>query len=218
MFYFYKTTNLINGKFYYGSGQKEKYIGSGRDLMQAIKKYGISNFKHERLRFFKTRKEAYSFEEHFLNIFKIKDNPQSYNLTNRGNGGNQIDYTGENGLTHRTRSKSVITVWNMSQRSRQINRERLLKNNPMLNPHSREKAISALEKWKSENGPYMKGKKHTIESKQKIANTRKDRGISAWNKGKILDKNQLCIICNKHFSKQGLKRHNKICKHQTQAK
>jgi hypothetical protein len=218
MFYFYKTTNLINGKFYYGSGQKKKYIGSGRDLMLAIKKYGIANFKHERLRFFKTRKDAYCFEEHFLNIFKIKDNPNSYNLTNRGNGGNQINYAGENGLIHRVRSKSVITAWNTSQQSKQNNRDRLLKNNPMLNPVSKDKAVSALEKWKSENGQYMQGKKHTAESRQKIASTRKERGISSWNKGKILEKDQLCLICNKHFSKQGLKRHNKICKHQTQVK
>lgn len=39
-YYFYKTTNLINGKFYYGSGSKEDYLGSGKALNNAIQKHG----------------------------------------------------------------------------------------------------------------------------------------------------------------------------------
>ena len=38
-FYFYKTTNLINNKIYYGSGCRENYLGSGVHLHYAIKKY-----------------------------------------------------------------------------------------------------------------------------------------------------------------------------------
>ena len=40
MFYFYKTTNLINNKYYYGLGQRDDYYGSGTTLQKAlIKKY-----------------------------------------------------------------------------------------------------------------------------------------------------------------------------------
>ena len=38
--YFYKTTNLFTGKFYYGSGHKKKYIGSGAELMKDIELFG----------------------------------------------------------------------------------------------------------------------------------------------------------------------------------
>ena len=39
IFYFYKTTNLINGKFYYGSGSiKKPYYGSGINVIRAVKK------------------------------------------------------------------------------------------------------------------------------------------------------------------------------------
>jgi group I intron endonuclease len=46
--YIYKTMNLINGKIYIGQKQSSKfkpyYLGSGKLLKLAIKKYGIENF------------------------------------------------------------------------------------------------------------------------------------------------------------------------------
>jgi hypothetical protein len=47
----YKTTNLINGKIYIGkhetSDLNDTYMGSGKVLMNAIKKYGKDSFKKE---------------------------------------------------------------------------------------------------------------------------------------------------------------------------
>lgn len=45
----YKTTNIINGKFYIGQDSKNdpNYLGSGLLLNRAIEKYGIENFKKE---------------------------------------------------------------------------------------------------------------------------------------------------------------------------
>ena len=45
----YKTTNLVNGKTYVGQDSKnnKKYLGSGKILKSAIKKYGRSSFKKE---------------------------------------------------------------------------------------------------------------------------------------------------------------------------
>jgi hypothetical protein len=212
MYYFYKTTNLINGKFYYGSGQKENYLGSGKNLIKAINKYGKENFLVEKLKFFRTRQEAFEFEERFLSLFKIKENKNSYNLSNLGNGGNRIDYENDNTGKYRKNSKIAITNWNMSDRSKKINRERLLEKNPMDDPISRDKAIKALEKWKNENVHPMKGKNHTEESRKKISNTRKERGILPYNKGKVLERDSLCEKCNNKFSKQGLKRHYPTCK------
>jgi hypothetical protein len=87
-FYFYKTTNLVNSKYYYGSGSSQKpYYGSGTNIIRAIKKYGINNFHTECLRFFETRKEAYQFENRFLRIHKISSDPNSYNIKDSGLGG-----------------------------------------------------------------------------------------------------------------------------------
>lgn len=44
----YKTTNMVNGKYYIGSHETENkfdsYLGSGTILAKAIKKYGKSVF------------------------------------------------------------------------------------------------------------------------------------------------------------------------------
>lgn len=52
-FYVYKTTNLINGKIYVGAHStyliEDGYMGSGKGIKAAIKKYGRSNFKRELL-------------------------------------------------------------------------------------------------------------------------------------------------------------------------
>ncbi len=43
----YKTTNLVNQKFYVGKDthNNPNYYGSGKRLKLAIQKYGIENFK-----------------------------------------------------------------------------------------------------------------------------------------------------------------------------
>lgn len=47
----YKTTNLLNGKFYIGKHQTknphDSYLGSGKALVNSIKKHGRSNFSKE---------------------------------------------------------------------------------------------------------------------------------------------------------------------------
>jgi hypothetical protein len=89
-FYFYKTTNNINGKFYYGSGQFDNYVGSGIRLDRAIKKYGEENFTTEILKYFETREEAYAFEDHFLKLYKLSKNPMSYNMKDAALGGDTL--------------------------------------------------------------------------------------------------------------------------------
>ena len=62
--YFYKITNLINGKFYYGihstNDLDDGYFGSGTALKSAVKKYGIDSFKKEIICDYKTRKRRQS--------------------------------------------------------------------------------------------------------------------------------------------------------------
>jgi group I intron endonuclease len=88
--YFYKTTNLINGRYYYGSGSKKNYLGSGKILIEAISKYGKNNFKIEILKYFNSRKDAFLFEDRFLKLFKISEDPLSYNIKDCAVGGATI--------------------------------------------------------------------------------------------------------------------------------
>jgi len=81
--YFYKITNLINGKFYYGvhntNNLKDGYMGSGKLILEAYKKYGIENFNKEILKYFDTMDEAFQYEHEIVNEEMI-NNPDCYNI------------------------------------------------------------------------------------------------------------------------------------------
>lgn len=81
--YFYKITNKINGKFYYGvhntNNLNDGYFGSGKVLKEAYKKYGIENFEKEILKFFDTEEEAFAHEKEVVNEELIK-NKECYNV------------------------------------------------------------------------------------------------------------------------------------------
>lgn len=88
--YFYKITNNINNHFYYGvhstNNLNDGYMGSGKRLHYAYKKYGIENFSKEILKFFNTSKEAYEYEGEIVTEELIKSN-ECYNMVTGGNGG-----------------------------------------------------------------------------------------------------------------------------------
>ena len=75
--YFYKITNLINNHFYYGvhntNNIEDGYMGSGKRLQYAIKKYGIENFEKEILKYFDTMDEAFEYESEIVTEELVKD-------------------------------------------------------------------------------------------------------------------------------------------------
>jgi hypothetical protein len=82
----YKTTNLLDGKFYIGKHQTKNiddgYLGSGKYLKAAIKKHGKENFKKEILEILETEEEMNLKEAELVVVSK-----DSYNLCEGGNGG-----------------------------------------------------------------------------------------------------------------------------------
>lgn len=83
----YKTTNLINGKFYIGKDANNDplYFGSGKILKQAIKKYRNENFKKEILEVCSSLEEL-NIREKFW-ISELNAIKEGYNLTDGGTGG-----------------------------------------------------------------------------------------------------------------------------------
>lgn len=102
----YKTTNLINGKFYIGKHQTKNlndgYIGSGKLLKRAISKYGLDQFKTEIIEMCPTEAHMNLAER----IYVVIDSEVSYNLCSGGRGG--FGYINENGLNHNNKDLSVI--------------------------------------------------------------------------------------------------------------
>jgi len=91
-YYFYKITNNINGKYYYGvhstTNINDGYMGSGKHLGNAINKYGESNFTKTIMRYFVDKSDMYSYEKLIVNKDMIND-PMCYNLKCGGIGGMQ---------------------------------------------------------------------------------------------------------------------------------
>lgn len=89
-FTIYKTTNLINGKFYIGKHQTknphDSYLGSGKVLKQAIQKHGKENFKKEILFIFDNENEMNAKEKEILTEEFISSE-NNYNSGVGGEGG-----------------------------------------------------------------------------------------------------------------------------------
>ena len=82
-YYFYKITNNINGKFYYGvhstKNLDDGYMGSGIAIRKAYKKYGIENFQKQILMFFENEQAMYDYQEKIVND-QMVNYPQCYNM------------------------------------------------------------------------------------------------------------------------------------------
>jgi group I intron endonuclease len=86
----YKTTNLINNKIYIGQSYKDNdfsYLGSGKTLIKALKKYGKSNFKKEIIvqgDFNKLYTDE--LEKHYIQLYASYKKNIGYNIDKGGSG------------------------------------------------------------------------------------------------------------------------------------
>ncbi len=161
MFYaIYKITNLLDGKFYIGSHKTRKlddnYMGSGKYLKYAQKKYGIENFKKEILFVFDTVEEMYAKEAEIVNEdFLVTEN--TYNIKLGGFGG--FDHLNVDKELHSKRSSDA------GKRMHELHPEMKYK----LHPYG----LNAIRNKLNENGgkawweppKSFKGKKHSPETK-----------------------------------------------------
>ena len=123
----YKTTNLINDKVYIGYHSTEdindSYLGSGKLLKQAIKKYGENNFKRDILYVFPTKEEALLKESEIVNEAFIYSE-SNYNIKLGGEGG--WDHTYNDPEISKRRKEGVAlafaegrsTGWQLSKEQR----------------------------------------------------------------------------------------------------
>lgn len=82
-YYFYKITNKINGKYYYGvhstNNIEDGYMGSGIVITKAYEKYGIGNFQKQILKFFDNKEQMYQFQQEIVTLQQV-NNPMCYNM------------------------------------------------------------------------------------------------------------------------------------------
>ncbi len=157
-FTIYKITNIINGKYYIGKHQtkdlNDGYMGSGRLISAAIKKYGIENFKKEILHVFDNEKDMNDKEKELVVISE-----NTYNLCEGGQGGfSFINRTRD----HSAHNKKLADKRNYS----------LTDKSYVTEEFRQQKRILALQMW--EKGAYnfipsTKGLKYTEEQKNRLS-------------------------------------------------
>ena len=189
-FIVYRITNLINGKEYIGKHQtkniNDSYMGSGKLITSAIKKYGVEHFKKEILFVYSTAEEANKKEAELVTPEYIVQE-DTYNLTSGGLGG--FYYINKHPLSsqwHKKAGKKTRT-W-IGQEAWKYIREH--------DPERKEswrKKISQSEKGRP---GYFKGKHHSEETKKKMSQVKKGKqttstlGKSWYTNGK---ENVLCF-------------------------
>lgn len=172
----YKTTNLLNWKFYIGKDKYNdpKYLGSGKILKAAIKKYGPRNFKKETLESCSSEEELNSREKFWISQFNATNN--NYNIATGGNGGDTIS--------------NHPNKYEIGQRHSNWMNE----NTPFTGTKMTEEQILKLKntiKKKYESGYVnpMKNKKLTDETKQKMREKAIGRKVSSETGKKISNAN-----------------------------
>lgn len=164
-FTIYKITNLINNKYYIGMHQTkildDGYMGSGKLICAAIKKYGKEHFKKEILHILDNEEEMREKEKELVVISEC-----SYNLCEGGKGGfgflnrtglnltgiNKRDYKSilkkgndtkrKNNYHHSQETKNKISKSNKENEGRGIKMSLALKGKPKSPEHKKNLSIS----------------------------------------------------------------------------
>jgi hypothetical protein len=176
----YKTTNLVNGKVYIGkhitSDLDDGYLGSGKLLRRAIKKYGVEYFHKEILHVFDNEADMNAKERELVTEdFVLQET--NYNLCVGGHGGfsylnsNKISVNNfENPKTQRKASK-------LGNEIKQI----LFVTDPKWAMQYSQNISTGLKKHYEDSVGHFTGKTHTEDSKLKMSVSSKGKSTGDKN-------------------------------------
>lgn len=199
--YIYKTTNLLDGKYYIGkhtqtSGKIDNYLGSGTLFYRILNKYGPDIFKKRIISYHSSSKDALAMEASIVTELVVND-PQCYNLKLGGEGG------GVKGVTRTEETKRKISKakkgykypahklmsfsrpgpknGNYGKERSEETRRKISESNKGKNkgrkasPEVKEKISNGVKKYYSENSSPMKGKQFSDERNKKMGDTLRGR-------------------------------------------
>ena len=164
----YKTTNLLDGKFYIGAHSthdiNDGYMGSGKYLKRAIVKYGLENFSREVLFQFNSKSEMFDKERELVTEEFITTN-NTYNLKVGGSGGNPGIVGAFKGMVHTDETKQKIRLARSLQKPfSDETRKKISENNGMKREEVRLKLAASI-----------RGKKCTHTHREKVAEANRGR-------------------------------------------
>jgi len=202
----YKITNNINGKIYIGQHQTEDlnddYMGSGKGIRRAIKKYGIENFT-KKILFYCTDWKTMNRVEEVIVDDEFVRRKDTYNMKTGGSCGiyHHTEETkqkmSQSRLGHETSDKTRKKLSEAhkgkrhSEEHRKHNSEAQL--GKVMSDESKMKISQALTgrkapprtlEWRKHHSEMLKGRHPSEETKQKLSASHK--GINTWMKGRKL--------------------------------
>jgi group I intron endonuclease len=177
----YKTTNLINQKFYVGKDthNNPNYYGSGKRLKLAIQKYGIENFKKEIIEICDSMEKLNERERFWIKELNAIN--EGYNISLGGDGGDTISNNPnkeligkrhsekmKDPLVNKNKAKGRVVKLKKKDDPNWVN-PRLGKPSPLIGRTTGKKGIPNPKhsEWMKENNPF-KGKTHSDEHKLKL--------------------------------------------------
>lgn len=157
----YKITNTINKKVYVGKHQtlniNDNYLGSGRNITAAIKKYGKENFVKEILFVYNNEDEMNSKEKELITE-EFVGRTDTYNIGIGGQGGPHFK-----GQSHSTDTKKKISAKNTGRKHSPDAIKKMSDTKTAL-------ALTYTEEYKSKVYASRKGKPQSDEHRKKISN------------------------------------------------
>lgn len=158
----YQITNLVDGKVYVGCHKTDNlddgYMGSGKYLKRAIKKYGIENFRKDIIGVFDTPEEMFYMESVLVNE-EFVDRTDTYNIKMGGHGG--FDLCNKNIDNKEYIRRSKVGARSIKEK---------IENDPELREKYRLIGVELAKKYaiNFSNSPRFTGKTHTEETKKRI--------------------------------------------------
>tara|TARA_R110000824_G_scaffold159803_4_gene334289 strand:+ start:2047 stop:2835 length:789 start_codon:yes stop_codon:yes gene_type:complete len=211
----YKTTNMVNGRFYVGAHRTENphdnYLGSGSALTGAIKKYGRTSFVKAVLFDFDNPGEMGAKEAEIVDVDFV-DNPMTYNLVPGGHQGNSYYRALEKV------SSEDLSAW--CTKGNEVQRQMAVAD-PTFRDPQRKAGSRVFKKLHSEGRlrhDTFTGRKHSEESKAKMRESSRITSLGKRNsqygtvwvcregsRSRKVKKDELCL-----FIKEGWHRGRKI--------
>jgi group I intron endonuclease len=182
----YKVVNTINGKFYIGIHSTndiyDGYMGSGNAICDAVKKYGVENFKKEILNICDTRDDALLIEKQLVTEDLVKSDI-CYNLKTGGSSGFVYSDEWIKQVSDRAKKNHTNTInSDKAKEKRAIANRKRAERGDLSTPEQRQIISAAMLRISSKISDNVKS--HWM-----------DKEHSEWRKSRMRDAERKTLIC-----------------------